>query len=238
MGVRAALSSAWRFLTASPVRLALIGAAFAGGVVAGAPVQRAVFHYQWVDPAFCDDCHAHDYANEAWASSLHADLTTCHDCHKVPIRHYPHNLWMMITDRPETAEDIKRPDIPMVVCEQCHTASGAEEPLSGPMPDALRDNVVKVDNSPLHRAHLDSETRNPGTWRGGEAGSDVDEAGEITCMDCHGQDNNRAHQFLATQENCVTCHEGQAHRSEGMASLECRDCHFGGFVGTTDGSGE
>lgn len=228
-GLRARASSAWQFLRASPVRLGLVTVAFAGGALAGIPAGDQVYNYEWKDADFCDDCHVHDYANEAWAESVHGELTTCHDCHRVPISHYPRNLYMMIADRPQGPEDIHRPHVETVVCQQCHVAQGEIE-LTGPMPADLLAHVVKVENSPLHKVHMEAESRDPGAAPG-EA-----EPGEITCMDCHGSDENRAHSFPATTANCAACHEGEAHLdANDDAQVECRDCHFGGFVGAVAG---
>lgn len=228
-GLRRRAADALAYLRASPARLALVGAAFAGGALAGLPAGEAVYDYEWRDADFCDDCHVHDYANQAWAESVHGQLTTCHDCHRVPISHYPRNLWMMLADRPQGPEDIHRPHVVTVVCEQCHTTQEGIE-LTGPMPDAVLAHVVKVEDSPLHQKHLRAETRDP------EAAEGAGEKGSITCMDCHGSDENRAHSFPATSANCVACHEHEAHaqpaEGEQAPSVECRDCHFGGFVGS------
>ena len=158
--VRRALESlAW--LRAHPVSALVVLAAFVAGSISGAPAGEQLFRYTWTDADFCDDCHVHDYANEAWARSVHAGLTTCHDCHRVPIRHYPKNLWTTVFDPPEGEEDIHPPDVANVVCEQCHAEAGLDEVLTGPMRQDVRRRIVKIDDSPGHRRHLDSETRAP-----------------------------------------------------------------------------
>lgn len=204
------------WLVSSNLRIAGVVVSFGVGLASGVPPGNAMFDYTWRDADFCDDCHVHDYANEAWKRSPHVGLTTCHDCHRVPIRHYPRNLWMMVSDRPQGPEDFHAPHIPIVVCGQCHLSEQEEEPLTGPMPEEIRKHVVKVDLSPLHKLHLSKE----------QDGEPID------CMSCHGGETNRAHRFEATQDNCVVCHEDRKiPASSGVAALTCKECHFAGFTG-------
>ncbi len=186
------------------------------GLAAGKPVGDDVFTYLWADDRFCDDCHVHDYANEAFTRSAHVGMTTCHDCHRVPIRHYPRNLWVMVFDRPQGPEDIDVPHVANEVCEDCHSRSGAAHAVSGPLPDALRAQVVKIDDSSSHRAHLDAE---------------AGEQGPITCMSCHGSAHNRAHQFRTDTDTCLDCHSDMLPGKHQAGALPCRECHFLGFAG-------
>lgn len=222
------LRAAPGFLLANPVSLvAVLGAAIVGAV-AGAPVGDDLYTYMWADPRFCNDCHIHDYANEAFDRSVHAQLTTCHDCHRVPISHYPSNLYLAIFDRPENAEEVPNPHVTVDICEQCHSDDGGDEPLTGPMPAELREKVVHVDQSPMHRRHLDAKSRTPSTYQGGKG---QPEPGEIVCTDCHGGQNLNVHQFPATPERCEACHEAMHPEDEQGGSLSCLDCHGRGFVG-------
>lgn len=249
------LARQWASITQSPRSMAAAGLALTLGAGAGVAPEQHIFNYLWRDPTFCGSCHVHDYANEAYDRSIHAGVTTCHDCHLVPIRHYPRNLWLMVFDRPEGPEDIPRPEIPAVVCTRCHSKEADHEPLTGPMPEELRARIAKVDDSPLHRAHLSSETRVPSLAHGGDPSADTTERapsgpelglhipqtswdkGAIGCTDCHGSDANRAHQFTATRDDCVACHKNTALHGGSMASADCRQCHLSGFVaGGTDGS--
>ncbi len=242
----------------------ILGASLVGllaGGAAGVPVNHDVYTYMWRDDRFCNDCHVHDYANEAYDRSLHAKVATCHDCHLVPIRHYPRNLWLTLFDPPQGPEDIHPPAVESVLCAACHSAELAEHPLTGPMPDALRAQVVKIDHSTLHRKHLESDTRRPHPGQGGKADTVDEDAGApsahgghaaeraswdkgvIRCVDCHGSEDNRAHHFPAERGNCVHCHDdpvftadmadGDAAAPHGLSSLECRECHFSGFMGET-----
>jgi hypothetical protein len=221
--------------------------AVAGGAT-GMPVEEKVYDYMWRDPNFCDDCHVHDYANEAYAASIHGGVTTCHDCHLVPIRHYPRNLFVTALMPPQGPEDIHPPQVANVICTRCHSTEGQDEPLTGPMSEAVRASTVKIDDSELHRVHLSSKHRLPSTWQGGTEPAPGNagtgpliapfvrpswDAGEIQCADCHGADPNRAHQFTASRDNCLACH-GDLHVDTGrLVDLDCRQCHLSGFLAGT-----
>jgi hypothetical protein len=208
-----------RFLLGNPVALALSAGGLVAGGLAGWPVGDAAYTYMWRDPGMCDDCHVHDYANEAWGRSVHASLTTCHDCHHVPVRHYPRNLYMMVFDKPQGAEDIHTPDVETVICATCHTAGGAHGDPSGPMTAATRDRVVKIDDSPLHRVHLDAEREEP-----------------IACLDCHGGAEHAPHRFEPTTSNCLECHAENELSGSRLATVDCRDCHGVQFLGAEAGT--
>jgi hypothetical protein len=201
----------------------LLLACVLGGIV-GRPLGERIYAYQWSDARFCNDCHAHDYANEAWERSAHAGLTTCHDCHRVPIRHYPRNLWVTITTPPKTPQDIPHPEVPVVICEQCHVGRCDPHELSGPMDATLCDQVVKVDGSRLHAAHLDADHAEPG-------GGPSDE--RVVCEDCHGGRVDEPHRFESSRVACTRCHED--HEAETVAGLPCRQCHGGDFFATSAG---
>lgn len=242
------LAETWASITQSPRSMAAASAALALGVGAGVVPERHIFDYLWRDPTFCGSCHVHDYANEAYDRSIHAGVTTCHDCHLVPIRHYPRNLWLMVFDRPQGPNDIHRPEIPTVVCTRCHSKEADHDPLTGPMPEEMRARIAKVDDSTLHRAHLSSETRVPKASHGGDPNDDPTarapsgpelglhipqtswDKGAIGCTDCHGSEANRAHQFTATRDACVACHKNTELHGGSMASADCRQCHLSGFV--------
>jgi hypothetical protein len=246
--IRAALSwirSTFVWLLANPASLGVVTVALICGSVAGAPVSDKAYDYMWRDAQFCDDCHVHDYANQAWAKSVHGKLTTCHDCHRVPIRHYPKNLYVTVFQRPEVPEDIPKPEVGVVICEQCHSSKGAEEPLTGPMPEEIRSKVVHIDKSPLHRLHLDAESARPSNYQGGEDATEPEAphaaghekpAGEgpIACLSCHGGENLTAHQFPAKSAVCEECHKGIQPHDESGGGLDCLDCHGPGFRGVQE----
>lgn len=242
-----------RFLVERPVRLGVFISVVLVGFAAGYPFADAGFDYMWKDPNMCDDCHVHDYANAAYFRSVHAGVTTCHDCHKVPFMHYPAEAWMMVADRPKTAEDIGPTRVPSVLCGACHLKGSTEE-LTGPMTASLRKEIVKVDDSPMHKLHFQAKSRDPGTYLGakhaaGESEADAREAatehasesegeakGEeemvIGCLDCHGSGGNfEAHRFTADRKNCLECHGGVAVAVGRLKELRCQECHFSGFVG-------
>ncbi len=235
--LRAWLAETRAYLTERPVRLAVVTVALVLGVGVGVPAADNAYEYTWRAPEFCGDCHVHDYADEAYFRSVHAGVTTCHDCHVVPLSHYPRNLWMMVTDRPQVADDIHTPHVASVLCEACHTDSDFH--LTGPMTEELRARVVKIDESPLHRIHLDSPVRAPTAFLGGADADDTPREGfleerVITCMDCHGSPGNEeAHRFTASRDNCLTCHEGIDLHGGRLDDLLCQECHFQGFVGAS-----
>lgn len=210
-------------LLESPIRVAVVVIALVGGSLAGMPVGREVFRYTWMDARFCDDCHTHDYANQAWARSVHANLTTCHDCHRVPIRHYPKNLWITVTRKPKTQDDIHRPDVATVICEQCHSTSGAADVLTGPLPSELREQVAKVDHSPLHMLHLESKTREPGVYQGGGNNDDASDAAHPPPAE-HDGDGAAAHDEGGEEagDHGGGGHGGGAHFN---GPIGCMDCH-------------
>lgn len=246
----------YRFVVSSPLYLGVLLLAGALGTIIGVPAGNSAYHYTWNDYRFCNDCHIHDYANEAYERSAHFGLTTCHDCHRVPIRHYPSNLYKTILFGAIPMEEFKKPTVPSVICEQCHTEEHADEPLTGPMSEEVRKRVVKIDTSPLHLSHLRSKTRAPGVYRGGKADAvavePVEHAvgfhfetvapeelpswdnGVIRCIDCHGDESNRPHGFSANRENCVKCHSEMTLGSKRLDKISCEECHFWGFAAGGD----
>ncbi len=236
--VRNWLRSHWTFLLAHPAVLVMVIVAAGAGGVAGVPAGDEMYMYMWRDPNFCNDCHVHDYANERWAASVHGRLTTCHDCHRVAIRHYPVNLYVTLFATPEVPEDIPTAEVEMVVCEQCHLATDEGEPLTGPMTAALRARVPKVDDNPLHKIHLNAKERRPSAYQGGTgelepAEGELDEGRAVVCLDCHGGDRLNVHRFVAQSDDCEACHEGIRPKDLGGRPLECLDCHARGFEGVT-----
>ncbi len=238
-----------QFLRERPSRAAAVAACLLIGSIAGIAPGNVAFYYTWADYRFCDDCHVHDYANEAYARSVHYGLTTCHDCHRVAIRHYPINLYLTLRYGAMTPDEMHPPTVESVVCEQCHWAKQHHE-LTGPMSEEVRKRIVKVDDSPLHMLHLGSETREPGRYLGGEEGAEEHhggghglfpfgggehelpdwDAGVIGCADCHGSEENRAHSFRATRANCVECHSEMETGSGRLKNVSCQECHFWGFA--------
>jgi len=122
----------------------------------------------------------------------------------------------------------------------------SEEPLTGPMPESVRTLVPRVDNSPLHKAHLNAKERMPSVYQGGRTHTDAPEdnlnaagareglaIGAIVCLDCHGGARLEVHRFVATSEDCEQCHEDIRPKDESGQGLDCLDCHAQGFEGRT-----
>jgi hypothetical protein len=239
-------TQAWFGLDRRALLLALPVFATAG--VAGGLVGYEGYRYIWISPEFCNTCHIHDYALSDWRHSIHGDVVTCHDCHKVPLMHYTKTLLHTFYDRPSFPEDLHElPRIASRSCESCHLASAADHSdLSSPMPVAIYDRIVRVDESPSHRLHMLATTRDPGEARGGHGGGPERERrlavdgpsahdvgfgpGVIECIDCHGSEANRFHNFFARDENCTMCHEDLTVRGEHLRDFDCRHCHFQDFL--------
>jgi len=232
-------------LMSHPLHLAGVGLALVLGAVAGIPAGEGGYHYVWRDPHFCNDCHVHDYADESYFRSVHAGLTTCHDCHRVPIMHYPRNLVLTPGMYGQDEELEHAPHVEEVICSACHTRDGHGE-LTGPMTADVLTRVVKVDASPLHRVHLDATSSDPGAGRGGgEAhpsgethhGAETGEAhGEDPGGQDHGSDgahggdeDHGAHGGDEGPITCMDCHGGPSNRAHRFpANREsCLQCHEG-----------
>jgi len=205
-----------RYLGARPLHMGVVLGAGVLGLASGKPVADDAFTYLWADDRFCNDCHVHDYANTAFDQSAHAGLTTCHDCHLVPIRHYPRNLVVTIFDAPTSPDDIHTPHVDDRICRACHAADGLDAHTSGPMPREVRAQVVKIDESPLHTSHLAA------TAPSGQG---------VTCLDCHGGIKASPHTFRTRTAACLDCHPAMAGGHAGQPLLECRSCHHAGFTG-------
>jgi hypothetical protein len=206
------------------------------------------YRYMWIAPEFCYACHIHDYAVEDWRHSIHGDVVTCHDCHRVPLMHYTKTLLHTFYQRPSFPEDLHHlPRISNETCESCHIEGAVEfEELSSPMPEAVFERIVRVNESPAHLLHMQATTRDPGKARGGSGGAPERKqrladhgphaeelgvgTGAIECVDCHGSEANRFHNFFARDDNCTSCHEDLTVRGEHLRQFDCRHCHFQDFL--------
>ena len=220
--------------------------------VAGGLVGHQGYLWAWIDPEFCYVCHIHDYAVEDWRRSIHGDVVTCHDCHHVPLMHYTKTFVHTFWERPSFPEDLH--DLPRIeseTCESCHLAEAADlHELSSPMPEWVFEGIVRVEQSPAHVWHMQASSRDPGEARGGVGGAPARVrrlpqygataaevgfgAGVIECIDCHGSEANRFHNFLARAENCLGCHEGLTLRGEHLAAFDCKHCHFQDFLSSAN----
>lgn len=238
--LRGWLAASAAFLRARPASLAGVLGAAVFGAALGVPTGQTTFTYLWADDRFCNDCHVHDYANENFDRSVHQGVTTCHDCHLVPLSHYPKNLYVTVFATPQVPEDIPRSHVETVVCVRCHSEQAADEALTGPMSPELRPLITKIDHSPGHLRHLGATRRDPAATedlpRGDETWAERHgqlpdwHAGRIQCVDCHGSRAADAHRFSSTAENCLACHESERPHTDSRMALDCRSCHFAEFV--------
>ncbi len=209
----------------------------------------------WVvaDADFCDACHVHDYANEAWEHSIHnPSNTTCHDCHHQSLYDNAKSLVLLMS--PFYKHEGKLHDFPTVndhICQSCHDQN--VEPhigaIVGPLGDEEIKAVTKINGSLLHKVHLKAENRLPYKkvkWnipvedeKRGDVritkqhlfAREIPPEGKINCRDCHGTSLNRAHSFMATTENCEQCHNAAiSENGPHMHNQNCLLCHVAGFI--------
>ncbi len=243
-----AVKRGWQWFEVDRRTLMLALPVLAGSAAAGSYAGYEGYRYIWIAPEFCYACHIHDYAVEDWRHSIHGDVVTCHDCHMVPLMHYTKTLLHTFYDRPSFPDDLHElPRIPSQTCESCHLEAASElHELSSPMPQGVWERIVKVDESPAHLLHMMSTTRDPGEAHGGHGGAPERQRrlvqqgpkaqdagfgpGVIECIDCHGSEANRFHNFFARDENCKECHEDLALRGEHLSDFDCRHCHFQDFL--------
>lgn len=239
---------AWDWFGLDRRTLLLAVPVFAASGVAGGLAGYQGYRYAWIAPDFCNTCHIHDYALSDWKHSIHGEVVTCHDCHRVPLMHYTKTLLHTFYERPSFPEDLEHlPRISNETCESCHLEEAvAYEDLSSPMPREFFERIVRVDDSPAHRLHMNATSRDPGEARGGAGGAPERKhrlnqhgptagelgfgSGTIECIDCHGSEANRFHNFFARDENCIVCHEELTVRGEHLRDFDCRHCHFQDFL--------
>lgn len=213
------------------------------GLLLGAYPGFITYKYVWEDADFCLSCHVHDYVNIAWKNSVHGQLTTCHDCHHLPLHEYIREAYVQVTEWPKFPDDLDHvPHVPKDLCQACHLAAEADRStITGPLAKEEIDKLPKVDHTYLHQIHLKAKTkvipyadyhlskkqRDPRNVI--DLPMEEGEERSITCTDCHGGPGNRAHNFRANDSNCVRCHQ-EVHQSEIGKKYGCRSCHFQGFM--------
>ena len=179
------------------------------------------YRYVWLNPTFCYACHIHDYANEAWDTGIHAQVTTCHDCHQEGLGYYFKVSYALLFDRPTFPQDLDHaPLIPSEICRTCHiTQAGRSQETQTAIPPEDIAKFVKIEKPRLHAIHL--AQNNPLT-----------PAQKINCHNCHGSESNRAHKFQASEKNCLQCHREARHENSVRLAYQipCSKCHFIDFV--------
>lgn len=190
--------------------------------LAGSVLGFKGYRYMWVNPNFCYACHIHDYANKTWASGIHAQATTCHDCHQAGLGYYMRVSYSMLLDKPTFPDDLTHvPIIPADVCRSCHISDETKdlkmETTTIPMEDIAR--FAKIDQTRLHAIHLKQD-------------DPLNPSRKINCQHCHGSKMNRTHQFTASAENCLQCHREVEHDTSirSVHGIPCSKCHFIDFV--------
>lgn len=210
------------------------------------------------DPDFCEACHVHDYANEAWEVSIHGQKDiTCHDCHHQSLTDNVKSAIYLVSPIHDASKLIH--SVPVVkdyVCQKCHDSrvDGLGSIFHGvlmDMPEEKYNSIAKVNNNRLHKAHLEAESRFPYkslNWNipaepekdfskdftpGNLINFGQKEESAIHCRDCHGSKSNRAHNFAPVRENCEQCHNAIRDMDELHShphNRNCLLCHVDGFV--------
>ena len=224
----------------SPRNTAVIAlVVFVLAAVPGGYLGYRAYHFAWTDARFCFACHIHDYAVNEWKRSAHGDVTTCHDCHHMPLLHYTYVGARALFNRPSYPDDLENPpSIPDELCMQCHVR-GAIQRSSWTLPfqyDSLK-RIPAIDVTAGHRWHTASKTIEPvarillddsakeAVKRGFEPRH------ELNCWRCHGSEGNRYHQYRATNVNCRSCH-ADSHLKDQLkfTGTDCLLCHINAFV--------
>lgn len=209
------------------------------------------------DPQFCEACHVHDYANEAWEASIHGqEDITCHDCHHQSLFANVKSAVYLVSPFHDSKKLIH--NIPVVkdhVCSKCHDSR--VDGLTGlhgvllDMPEEKYHSIAKINESKLHKIHLNAESRSPYKTLNWNIPAEVEadhsdefspgnlinlghsETNKIHCRDCHGSRSNRAHNFAPVRENCEQCHnaiKGKDDLHSHPHNRNCLLCHVEGFV--------
>lgn len=224
----------------SSVALGVLVVSLIAGGFMGHQVNHVVVH----DAAFCLSCHVHDYAQDAWVTSIHnSSNSTCHDCHHQSLYDNVRGAVQLVSPFHKQGEMVHH--IPVVQnehCAKCHLPHHEESVLDvlGPISVEQIRNTVKIDETRLHQVHLKSETREPrADWQtpkseneptaGGDSAISHSE-GAINCRDCHGGEPNRAHNFTASQANCSQCHKNPHANDAHAHNSNCLSCHVIEFI--------
>jgi len=215
------------------------GVFFLLGAIPGGVLGFKAYRFSWVDPRFCFFCHIHDYANIAWKKSGHGEVTTCHDCHHIPLLHYTYIGAKTFINRPTYPEDLEQPpDIPNDLCIQCHVRGAIKrENWTNPLQYDRLKKIPAVDVTAGHRWHMGALTDKPTVevLKNQSAKATVERGfnpkGIINCRYCHGSKANRPHNYRATDANCRSCH-ADSHLSDQLrfAGTDCLLCHINAFV--------
>ncbi|OFZ54474.1 MAG: hypothetical protein A2428_15870 [Bdellovibrionales bacterium RIFOXYC1_FULL_54_43] len=216
------------------------------GALIGSIPGYKLYEYVWKNDKFCTSCHVHDYASIGWKSSIHGELTTCHDCHHQALIDYAREGLALISGNPKFPRDLHHtPYVPRHICEACHLTDADRSSLTGPLSSDEVDKLPKVDRLYLHNIHLNKQTRVPlvstiplgqmneemktfGVFDG-EPAPKLRERRQIICTDCHGGPANRAHDISVADRSCVRCH-ANTHRTQFVQQYGCRNCHYQDFL--------
>ncbi|MEI8346472.1 MAG: hypothetical protein WCG27_03330 [Pseudomonadota bacterium] len=250
----ATLQLANKFIVDYHLSVKVLIGLFVVGAIAGTAVGHKGYRYVIYDAGFCNKCHVHDYANDAWFESAHYQSTTCHDCHHQSVwANARGGLLTVFANYYKKREKIHNiPKVEDKHCIKCHIPSkhGVLLDIVGPLQSYDISKIIKIEETKGHRVHLLAKTRDPSkyySWaqdgqhvqakiKDSENTDDafnIEEEGRVIhCRDCHGGKQNRAHNFNAMPENCLECHKdiSKSNKVVGHLKQNCMLCHFASFL--------
>lgn len=194
-------------------------------------VGGAGYFYVEHNPRFCVSCHTMEGPFQKWQEGTHA-MVNCHECHKQSKLDSLHQVWMYITERPDTV--VHHPSLDHKVCAQCHMNNEQHwhdiQETAGHKVHFERGGIECLDchGNGIHAiekpeglcitCHTDkTEMHNKMNF--------------VACTQCHNflTKNKGAEGIFPTRQNCLNCHEKMKPLSPknhpAAAQQNCSSCH-------------
>jgi predicted CXXCH cytochrome family protein len=168
-------------------------------LVGGSTVAYNVHDFTENNPKFCVSCHLMQKAYNAWAKSVHSNVT-CHECHYATPAEQNRMLLMTILKRPQSVSPRHgKVVVPWKMCFKCHWE---KEPGY--------ENAPNIAKSRGHAKHVF-----------------IEQIECSKCHGYIKNSKNKAglHEFLPSDRFCLKCHEGKKVHGLGMTGLACLACH-------------
>ena len=185
----------------------VIGLAVAGGV------GYLVYDHTQNNPKFCITCHEIMIESyETWEKSEHAEVN-CHSCHYMTPEYAVGFPLSVLKGTPEKIPP--RPEgkviVPDKYCMKCHWDAEKQHGDAGEwvyfiFPEThVPENANKVTDSRFHALHFFM--------------------GPTACSICHG--GKQLHTFTSAPEDCLDCHQDQQEKAHAAKAVEltCLNCH-------------
>ncbi len=169
------------------------------------------------DPNACALCHVHDYANEAWAKSVHKEVT-CHECHHSTKKEQVVQLYRFVFMGQKMVEPRHGQIIvAWKICIQCHWEKDKRYP-----------DAPVVNRSRYHAKHVFIEQIECAKCHGYvvhnflpeerfcvncHTGREVHGTGmeKLACINCH---TDRTPHLRPDREKCLFCHGEESIRKK------------------------